>query len=117
MCSHKSCKHDERIWLPINLSDKSEANLHHWCIHCGLVKNISDDKPKKIGHWMNILSKISYHESFKQCQKRLIAKELQSCEEFVDLYGITGSAQRDLFIEILKKYCKINPKNIDSFIC
>ena len=117
ICSHESCGREDKIWLPVDSSGKSEALLHPWCKHCGLVKNISDDRPKKIGHWMNVLSKISYHQSLKQCQRRLIAKELQSCEEFIDLYGITGSAQKDLFIKIMKKYCNINTKNIDSFIC
>ena len=117
MCSHESCKKDEKIWLPVDYNSKSEANLHHWCIHCGLVKDISDDQPKKIGHWMNTLSKISHHLSFTQCQKRLIANELRTCEEFEDLYGITGSAQRNLFIKVMEKYCNINRTNIDSFIC
>jgi len=117
VCSHESCCHEDKIWLPLESNHASEDVLHHWCIHCGLIKNISEDRPKKIGYWMNILSKISYHFSFAQCQKRLIAKELDSCKEFVDLYGITGSSQKEMFVRTIQKYCNLSKNNLDSFLC
>jgi len=80
------------------------------------VKNISDDKAHELGYWMNILSKIADRFSLKQIQKRLIAKELNSHELFSDTYGITGFSQKEMFKEILKKYCNIDTHNIDSFI-
>lgn len=116
-CSHKSCSHEENIWLPIEISHSSEAALHPWCIHCGLVKNISDDRSHRMGYWMNILSKMSYHFSFTQCQKRLIAKELESYVEFEDIYGTTGSSQKEMFSKIVRKYCSLSRNNIDSFLC
>ena len=58
-CSHVDCGREHRIWLPetIGSSDDSRANgtgksdvsLHHWCMLCGCIQNISDDRPKKIG--------------------------------------------------------------------
>ena len=118
ICNHESCSREKRIWLPIDhYSNGTDASLHHWCIHCGLVKNISDDRAKRMGYWMNILSKISYHFSFTQCQKRLIANELRSYDQFEDGYGTTGSAQKELFGKIVKKYCNININTIYSFVC
>jgi len=116
-CPHKSCSHEENIWLPIENRLESEAALHPWCVHCGLIKNISDDRPKKIGHWMNILSRLSYYSSITQCQKRLVSRELESYKEFYDTYGVTGSAQKEMFVKIVKKYCSIGENNIDSFLC
>ena len=116
-CSHESCNHEENIWLPRENNLGSDVALHPWCLHCGLVKNISDDRPKKIGYWMNILSKLSYRFSIPQCQRRLIALELNTSEEFTDLYGITGSAQKEFFTNIVKKYYSICRNEIYSFCC
>jgi hypothetical protein len=117
LCSHKNCCREEKIWLPREPNHTSEDVLHHWCIHCGLVKNISDDRPKKFGYWMNILSKLSHNFSVTQCQRRLMVKELESHEEFEDFYGITGSAQKEIFIKIIRKYCNLSSNCIDSFLC
>jgi len=95
----------------------AEVALHPWCIHCGLVKNISDDKSRKIGYWINVLSKISNRFSITQSQKRLIVKELMTYEEFEDPYGITSYSQRELFFKIIKKHCNINTHNLNSFVC
>ena len=117
ICLHESCSPEKKIWLPVENNHRADIALHPWCIHCGLVKNISGDKPKKIGYWINILSRMSYQFSFTQCQKRLIAKELQSNEEFEDIYGINATSQKELFIKIVQKYCNLSGNNIDSFIC
>ena len=116
-CSHESCSHEENIWLPVENSPRSEAALHPWCVHCGLVKSISDDRPKRIGYWTNIISKISNNFSVTQCQRRLMIKELESYEEFEDLYGITGSSQKEMFVRTIQKYCNLSINNIDSFLC
>ena len=68
-CSHKDCSREHRIWLPETVTssedqrttsgaNKSDISLHYWCELCGCIQNISDDRPKKIGYWINILSKI-----------------------------------------------------------
>ena len=117
-CSHKSCGRESNVWLPLILDDRygTDVRLHPWCIHCGLVKNISNDRAHEIGYWMNILSRIAYQFSFKQIQKRLIAKELTSNKYFNDSYVITGFSQKELFKKIVKKYCNINAQSIDTFI-
>ena len=37
-------------------------------------------------------------------------------EHFEDLYVITGSAQKEVFIKTVKKYCKLNESMIYSYI-
>jgi hypothetical protein len=114
-CFHRNCDRDKRIWVPLNNHSGADVKLHPWCMDCGVIKNISDDRGRKLGYWMNTLSKIAASFSLKQVQKRCIAKELASYEWFNDNYFISGSAQKIIFKNIVKKYCNINVNSIDSF--
>ena len=118
LCHHESCGCEEKVWLPTNGNQESDVDLHPWCVHCGVVKNISDDRPHKLGYWMNVLSRVVRRFSLTQCQKRLVAKELESYGCLDDCYGITGSAQAEVFVKTLTKYCgfKLNTNAIYSFI-
>ena len=126
-CSHESCGREHRIWLPktptwpkttrdTSSNGKSDVSLHYWCALCGCVQNMSDDRPKKMGYWINVLSKMAREYSVTQSQKRLVIKELESNDLFEDMYGTTGSAQKEVFIEAVKKYCRICESTIDSFV-
>jgi hypothetical protein len=126
-CSHVNCWREQRIWIPesITFSDSiksisstglSDVSLHYWCIHCGCIQNKTDDRPKKLGYWINIFSKMEREYYFTQAQKRLIIKELESNEDFIDLYRTTGTAQRKIFAHIVKKYCHFDQSKINSYI-
>ena len=80
------------------------------------MKNITEDKAKKIGYWINILSMLTNHYSLKQVQKRGICMELANHEGFNDTYGVTGSYQKILFKNIIKKYSNIDSKIVDSLV-
>ena len=116
ICSHKSCGRENRVWLHIGDQNWAEVKLHPWCMHCGLVKNISEDRAYKLGYWINILNTVTKHFSIKQVQKRLITKEITTHEFFKDTYSVTGFMQKELFKRIIKKYCNIKTNNIDSLI-
>ncbi len=125
-CSHVDCGREHRIWLPetIGSSDDSKANgtgksdisLHHWCMRCGCIQNISDDRPKKMGYWINVLSKLVREYHLTDCQRRLVIKALQSNEFFEDLYGTTGSSQQGVFVKTVQNYCNLDKNTIDSCI-
>ena len=127
-CHHDSCGREDRIWLPNNAissydmgftdnkGKSCDVSLHYWCVLCGCVKDISDDRPQKMGYWVNILSSISKEYKVTQSQKRLVVKELESYEYFDDIYGITGSSQRDVFVKAVKKFCGISERAINSFV-
>ena len=106
-CKHESCGRENQVWLPTS-NYSSETALHPWCINCGLVKNISDDRPHNLGYWINILSRISKRFSLKKVQTRLVSKYLESHIDFNDLYGITYSAQSELFVKTVTRICKIS---------
>ena len=57
-----------------------------------------------MGYWTNVLSRMTKRFSLTQSQKRLMVKELESHECFDDLYGTTGSAQKEIFVKVVKKY-------------
>lgn len=126
-CSHETCGREHRIWMPettsssddimsISSTGHSDVSLHHWCIFCGCIQNKTDDHPKKIGFWINVLAKIAQKHRLSQVQKRFVVKELISHEFFEDLYGTSGSIQRKAFVSIMKKCCNLNDREIDSFI-
>ena len=114
-CIHESCGREARVWLPTK-NNYSEVVPHPFCKHCGVVKNITDDKAKNLGYWINILSKIGDKFSLKKVQIRLVSKYLESNIYFNDLYGISGSAQSKEFVKTVERICKIPKNNIYSLI-
>jgi len=114
-CEHKSCGSKEKVWLPYILR-KAEYGLksHPYCVHCGAVKNISTDMPKRIGYYINVLSEIRKSFRISDAQVRLIVNELSSKEDFEDPYWTTGFAQEKMFLASLKKYCNLSETAIKS---
>ena len=112
-CSHDICGKEDMVWLPVIENNNNSVEKHQWCKRCGLVKNITDDRPHKIGYWMNLLSSISSFFHLTQCQKRLIAKEIEDSEYLDDNFGTLGTHQKILFYNIIRKYADIN---IDSIV-
>jgi hypothetical protein len=83
---------------------------------CGCIQNISDDRPKKMGYWINVLSKLAREYHLTDCQRRLVIKALESNEFFEDLYGTTGSSQRGVFVKVVQNYSNLDQNTIDSYI-
>jgi hypothetical protein len=115
-CLHTNCGKEQRLWFHETHSISSDVSLHRWCTVCGVIQNITDDRPRKIGYWMNILWKLEKRFSLTQSQKRLIIKALETHNSFSDLYSSFGSEQKKVFIKIIKKYSNLCESNIDSII-
>lgn len=110
-CLHESRDYD---WLPMlrNLESLTLAP-HPYCEKCGLVRNVGPDRPRKIGFYMEVLSKIEKHlkkehDKGGKCklietQKRLIVKKIQEEEVFNDLYGVMATTQEEKFLDIVKE--------------
>jgi len=114
LCLHKSCNHENREWIPTIEANSNDIILQPWCIFCGLVKNNSDDKGKKLSYWINSITSLNKIYKIAQVQKRLIINEIIKNEIFNDTYATTGTAQRKLFIKIVKKYCKLSNEEING---
>lgn len=115
-CSHTICGREDRIWLSSTPDNYGSVERHQWCTCCGLVQNRSDDRPKKIGYWMNKLGIISYELGLAQAQKRLIAKKIESHEYFQDSFGSYGSSQKELFIQIVSSFIDTSRIDFDVII-
>jgi len=98
---HESCGVTENIWLPYKYEGRSRGlKPHPYCIHCGMVKNISTDRAKPMGYYTNMLARMS----ITKVQLRLIVKELE-CICFDDPYSLTRSDQEKVFNQVVQKYC------------
>ncbi len=110
-CEHKSCGNKEKVWLPYISRDMEHGlKSHPYCIHCGAVKNISTDMPRRIGYYINLPSKIRKDFRISDAQIRFIINESSREESFEDPYWTTGFAQEKMFLASIKKYCDL-PEN------
>lgn len=116
LCTHNVCDKEDRIWLPNTLNKYGSVERHQWCRTCGKVQNKSDDRPKKMGYWMNKLGLLCYELGLTQTQKRLIAKQIENHEYFHDFFSAYGSSQKKLFIHIVSKYCDTSRVDFDVLI-
>lgn len=118
-CEHKDCGKGTRVWLPID-EETAYTVRHPYCKYCGVVKNLSDDRPIGIGHFMNVLSSMKKahrrNKLITDAQIRLIYKDLMNTHDFEDIYWMKKSIQKDLFIKTVKKYCSLPDVYIRSFL-
>lgn len=116
-CNHENCGREHRIWLPIaSENNKGDVHLHPWCINCGQIRNISDDKGKKVGYWINMLSRINSHLPITQVQRRLIIQAINDHDGFSDFYSITLSDQKEVFVRIVEQCTNYPYKTIYSWV-
>jgi len=114
-CLHRSS--NDKVWLPTEIG---VFKKHPYCVSCGVVKNISSDRGKSLGYFANVLANLKrYLESrgykVSQAQIRLILKELKKLEAD-DIYSISFSKQKELFVDIAMKYIKVRRELIDGFL-
>ena len=101
---HESCGAAEKVWLPYEFEGRSKGlKPHPYCIHCGVVKNISSDRAKPMGYYTNKLARMP----ITKVQMRLIIKELENMD-FDDVYSMTGSKQGKVFSSVVQKYCNVS---------
>ncbi len=114
-CVHESNRKD---WVKMQ---NGIMKLHPYCNKCGTVKNVSSDKGKKISYFVETLSrlrKILEKRGYKvsEAQIRLIVKELSEIEGFDDVWWITFSKQKEIFIRIVRKYIRVSKDLLEAII-
>ncbi len=83
-----------------------------------MIKNISCDRAKGIGYYINALSMLKNFGGKKLLsgvQIRLIVNELQKAD-FDDTYSITATAQKWMFINAVRKYSNLSPGFVEAFL-
>ena len=114
-CSHHVCGREKSVWFHTK-DCYSSVKKHTYCTTCGVIQNISDDRPKAIGYWMNKLGFLCSELGITHCQKRLIAKEIETNEYFTDSFGSFGSCQKELFKRIVSSHCDTSTIDFDAVI-
>ncbi len=114
-CEHESNKKD---WAKMQ---NGVMKLHPFCNGCGTLKNVSSDRGKKLSYFVIALSrlrKILGEKGYKvsEAQIRLIVKELSEIEGFDDVWWITFSRQREIFIQTVRKYIKVSRELLEQVI-
>lgn len=117
-CVHESCGNPDRVWLPFEMDGLNKGlKLHPYCVRCGIVKNISSDRARRTGYYINALSRLGRRTGgITKVQMRLIVKELEGSDGFEDSYSMTGHTQKDIFIYTVKKYCNLSEHLISSML-
>lgn len=118
-CKHLDCVNSEKIWLPYTIRELSFGlQSHPFCIRCGMVRNITSDRSKSIGYFINVISNLNKHIKTPgaSVRMRLAVKELQQIEDFEDNYSMSKYVQEKTFINIIKKYYKIPERTIIQFL-
>jgi hypothetical protein len=106
-CEHKNCGSSEKVWLPY-IFDGRDRGLkpHPYCSDCGLVKNLSSQRPRDLGYYMNIIGELAKRFKITQIQMRLIALEMER-QELTDAYGLDRKQQEKLFVDIVMKHLNV----------
>lgn len=115
-CDHKSCGSKEKVWLPYYFEGRERGlKPHPYCTECGLVKNLSTERPHGIGFFMNVLSDLSKNYKIAQIQTRLIAQEMTKIA-LTDAYGMDRPQQEKLFLEIAVRILNVPERVVSEML-
>lgn len=108
-CEHKLCGNIQKVWLPYEFRGNMKGlKSHPYCVLCGAVKNISSDRARPLGYFMNIISSLPV----TKVQTRLIAKDMEAIGDFEDAFSISSFMQERIFINVVKKYSGLSEQAI-----
>jgi hypothetical protein len=106
-CEHRNCGSTEKIWLPYFFEGRERGlKPHPYCADCGLVKNLSSQRPRDLGYYMNIVGELGKRFKITQIQTRLIALEMERLD-LNDIYGLDRRQQEKLFVNIVTRYLSV----------
>lgn len=74
---------------------------------CGLVKNGSSDKPRRLGYYINLIAELGKEVKVTKVQMRLISLDLQK-QGIDDVYSMDKCMQEKLIVKIVKRYLNIS---------
>jgi len=115
-CSHE--KADEKVW---DRTWNGVMKSHPYCRKCGALKNVSSDRARKMSHFLVVLSNLRREVEkrgykISEAQIRLIMKELREIEDFDDLWSMSYSIQRRVFMDTVRKYVRVSRELLESVL-
>ena len=94
-CEHKISGSREKIWLPYYFEGRERGlKPHPYCIECGLIKNLSSDKPRSLGYFMNLIAELGRRHKVAKIQ--IIVINTTNLTYHIGIEGSTFSQQKDL---------------------
>jgi hypothetical protein len=115
-CEHKISGSKEKVWLPYYYEGRDRGlKPHPYCIECGLIKNLSSERPRRIGFFMNVIAELGKRHKIAQVQIRLIALEMEK-QSLDDIFGMDRLQQEKLFIEITTRILNVPKKAVKELL-
>ena len=115
-CEHKISGSREKIWLPYYFEGRERGlKPHPYCIDCGLIKNLSSDKPRSLGYFMNLIAELGKRHRITSIQTRLIALEMERLA-LDDKFGMDRQQQEDLFVEITTRILNVPTRSVSELL-
>jgi hypothetical protein len=115
-CEHQISGSKEKIWLPYYYEGRDRGlKPHPFCTECGLIKNLSSDRPRSIGYFMNVIAELGEHYKIAQVQTRLIVLEMEM-QSMDDRFGIDRQQQEKLFIEITTRILNVPARAVSELL-
>ena len=115
-CEHKKSSSKEKIWLPYSYRGRNRGlKPHPFCTECGLIKNLSSDRPRSIGFYMNIIAELGKHYKIAKVQTRLIALEMEK-QVLDDKFGMDRQQQEILFVEITTRVLNVPKRAVSELL-
>ncbi|NMB86412.1 MAG: hypothetical protein GYA29_09275 [Methanothrix sp.] len=106
-CEHKVSGSKEKVWLPYYYEGRERGlKPHPYCVECGLIKNLSSERPHTVGFFMNIVAEMAKHYKITQVQTRLIALEMER-QALDDQFGLDRLQQEKLFIDMATRILNV----------
>ena len=115
-CEHKISGSREKIWLSYYFEGRERGlKPHPYCIDCGLIKNLSSDKPRSLGYFMNLIAELGKRHRITNIQIRLITLEMERLA-LDDKFGMDRQQQEDLFVEITTKILNVPTRSVSELL-
>lgn len=111
-CEHNLSGSREKIWLPYYFEGRERGlKPHPYCTECGLIKNLSSERLRSIGFFMNLIADLGQRHKIAKTQVRLIALEMERLR-LDDNFGMDRQQQEDLFVDIVVKILNLPPRAV-----
>jgi len=88
---------------------------HLYCTECGLVKNGSSDKPRRLGYYINVVAELGKNVKVTKVQMRLISLQLER-NGIDDIFSMDKFMQEKLFVETVRKYVNVSEEAINKLL-
>jgi len=127
ICDHDIVHKDQAVWIKPSEKEKvhSPSQRRPYCKKCGRLKYMGSAPAKKMGFYINLLTEIqkkldvlyrrkATRHRLTSVQIRLVIKDLEMDDFFLDQFSNQRYSQYDFFRITLQKYCPVPDELIQS---